>query len=155
MNLTPKNVNRFILFKLPSAFFTGVRLIHLTNEEAVSRVRLKWMNQNPFKSLFWAVQGMAAELPTGILVMKAIRESKANMSMLVTHQSGSFTKKAVGTIHFTCQDGQRIQTAIQEAIRTKEGQRISLNSVGTDQTGEVVSNFTFEWSIKVKEVGHR
>jgi len=155
MTLTPKNVNRFILFKLPSAYFTGVRLIKLTDTEAVAKVRLNWFNKNPFKSLFWAVQGMAAELPTGILVMKGIRKSKVNMAMLITHQTATFTKKAVGTIQFTCKDGQQIDEAIQEAIRTKEGQMIDLTSEGKDSTGAVVSRFTFAWSIKVKEVGIR
>ena len=35
-------------------------------QKAIVTVRHKWFNQNPFKSMFWAVQGMAAELSTGI-----------------------------------------------------------------------------------------
>ena len=43
--------------------------------EATASVTHKWINQNPFKSLYWATQGMAAELGNGILMMKKIKES--------------------------------------------------------------------------------
>ncbi len=44
--------------------------------------------------MFWAVQGMAAELSTGALVMAAIKESDQNISMLVANNKATFSKKA-------------------------------------------------------------
>ena len=54
---------------------------------------LRWINQNPFRSLFWAVQGMAAELTTGALLMREIEEQKKPVSMLVIGTKASFQKK--------------------------------------------------------------
>ena len=60
-----RNFNRFLFIKLPSAFLCGVRLRSLNRERAVVTVTLNFLNKNPFKSMFWAVQGMAADRWTG------------------------------------------------------------------------------------------
>ncbi|MDP2540903.1 thioesterase [Tenacibaculum discolor] len=150
MKFTPRKVNIFLLFKLPSAFFTGVRLKSLTNDAAVVKVTHRWMNQNPFKSMFWAVQGMASELSTGILVMKEIDASNRKISMLVTNMNGTFTKKATGKIRFECNQGQLIRETIQKAIETGEGQTVIVTSEGFNEEGISVSKFEYEWSLKVK-----
>ena len=150
MKFTPTKVNFFNAFKLPLAFFGGVRVRSITDKEVVVTIKHRWMNQNPFKSMFWAAQGMAAEMPTGILVMKAIDDSKRKVSMLVTHQEAQFYKKATGRIIFSCTGGNEIREAIQESIKTGEGQVIVLTSEGVNEDGVVVSNFKFQWSLRVK-----
>jgi hypothetical protein len=150
MKFTPAKVNFFNFFKLPLAFFGGVKVKTITDTEVVVTIKHKWMNQNPFKSMFWAAQGMAAELPTGLLVMKAIDDSKRKVSMLVTHQEAQFFKKATGKITFSCTGGNEIREAIQESISTGEGQRLWLSSEGINEDGVVVSHFKFQWSLKVK-----
>ena len=150
MKFTPAKVNFFNLIKLPLAFFGGVRVKSISNTEVVVTIKYKWMNQNPFKSMFWAAQGMAAELPTGLLVMKAIHDSKRKISMLVTHQEANFFKKATGKITFSCKGGNEIRNAIQKSIDTREGQVIILTSEGVNEDGVVVSEFKFQWSLKVK-----
>ena len=150
MKLTARQVNLFNRFKLPAAFLTGVRAKTLDDQQCVVTVKYRWINQNPFKSMFWAVQGMAAELSTGALVMGKIRESRQKISMLVLNNKGSFMKKAVGRIHFTCEDGLKIDRALTEAIETGEGRTVWLRSVGKDEAGNVVSEFEFEWTLKIK-----
>jgi len=146
-----KNLNKFLLFKLPSAYFSGVRVKSITSKEAVATVKHKWINQNPFKSLYWATQGMASELATGILVMKGIQDSGKKVSMLVRHQQGTFTKKAIGRINFICKDGHLIDEAIQKSIETGEGQTVTMVSEGFDQQGDSVSKFEYTWGLKVKK----
>ncbi len=136
--------------KPTSAFFTGVRLRSITETTCVTTVRHRWINQNPFKSLFWAVQGMTAELSTGAMVMSAIKESGENISMLVANNKATFTKKARGRIVFTCQDGHLVKDAIEKTIATGDGQTIWMRSEGVDPDGDVVSKFEFEWTLKLK-----
>ncbi len=147
---TPRKLNLFLLTKLPSAYFSGVRLKSILEDEVVVTVRHKWINQNPFKSMYWATQGMASELTTGILVMKEIDACGKRISMLVTQQNGIFTKKALGNITFSCKEGNKIKSAIFETIKTGEGQTVVLTSQGFDEQGDVVSTFEYEWSVKVK-----
>lgn len=150
MNITPRKLNLFLLLKLPAAYFTGVRTKSINNNTCVVSVKHRWINQNPFKSMFWAVQGMAAELTTGALVMKKIRESGKNISMLVANNNASFSKKAKGRITFECHEGAKINQAIKVAIETNEGQTVWLNAKGINEDGIEVSNFNFEWTLKVK-----
>jgi environmental stress-induced protein Ves len=150
MKITPKKVNLFMLLKLPLAYLGGVRVKTLSEEKATVNITHRWMNQNPFKSMFWAAQGMAAEMSTGILVMKAIEDSKVKVSMLVIHQEANFYKKATGKIVFTCAGGKQISEAIKRSKVTKEGQVVTLTAQGLNEGGVLVSKFSFEWSLKVK-----
>ena len=150
MEFTPLKLNLFLFFKLPSAFWSGVRVKSISNEKCVATVKHRWFNQNPFKSMYFAVQAMAAELTTGALVMIQIKKSKKNISMLVANNNGNFSKKATGRITFICNDGHLIEDAIQKTISTGEGQTIWMKSIGVNQKGEQVSELNFEWSIKLK-----
>ena len=147
---TVKNLNKFLFFKLPSAYISGVRVKSISENEAIVKVKHRWINQNPFKSLYWATQGMASELATGILVMKQIDESGKKISMLVTNQNGTFTKKATGRINFICKDGHLIKKAIDKTIATGEGETLTMMAEGFNESGDSVSKFEYEWSVKVR-----
>lgn len=150
MKISPRKLNFFLMLKLPAAYFTGVRTTYLDENKCTVRVKHRWVNQNPFKSMFWAVQGMAAELTTGALMMIKIRKSGKRISMLVANNNASFVKKATGKITFECNEGHLIDEAIDKAISTGEGQTIWLHANGIDEAGDEVSSFNFEWTIKVK-----
>ena len=150
MKISPSKLNTYLMFKLPAAYFTGVRTRHLDDTSCVVSVKHRWINQNPFNSMFWAVQGMAAELTTGALMMKKIKESGKKISMLVANNNASFTKKATGRITFTCEDGLKIDETIAKAIQTGEGQTVWLNANGVNTEGLQVSSFNFQWTLKVK-----
>lgn len=150
MNITPRKLNAFTIFKLPSAYFCGVRTQYIDMNKCVVTVKHRWINKNPFNSMFWAVQGMAAEFSTGALMITKIKESGKRVSMLVTSNTSTFSKKATGRIMFTCNDGPLIDEALQKTIETGEGQTVSMKSIGVNEEGVEVSTFVFEWSIKVK-----
>ncbi|WP_435578424.1 DUF4442 domain-containing protein [Gilvibacter sp.] len=150
MALTPGKINTFIAFNLPSAFLTGVRLKSISKESCSTTVKHRWINKNPFKSMFWAVQGMAAELATGALVMDEIKAQGKPVSMLVANNKANFSKKARGRITFICNDGLAIRAAIQKTIETGEGQTCWMHAEGTNSDGVVVSSFDFEWTVKLR-----
>ena len=143
-------LNLFVAFKIPLAFIAGVKVFKLTEHEVGVCLKHRWINQNPFKSIYWAVQGMASELTTGVLLMQQIKKSGKNISMLVTGQEGQFFKKAKGKIVFTCKDEINITQLIQRAVESGEGQVFELTSKGKDAQGDEVSSFTYKWSIKLK-----
>jgi hypothetical protein len=150
MEFSPSKLNTFLFFKLPSAFWSGVRVKSISEQQCVVTVKHRWFNQNPFNSMYFAVQAMAAELTTGALVMLQIKKSGKKISMLVANNKGNFTKKATGRITFTCNDGHLIAQAIAQTIATGEGQTFWMKSVGINEKGEQVSELDFEWSIRVK-----
>ena len=150
MEFSPAKLNAFLFLKLPAAFWSGVRVKSISNAQCVVTVKHRWFNQNPFKSMYFAVQAMAAELTTGALVMMQIRNSGRSISMLVANNNGNFSKKATGRITFTCNDGYIIEQAIQKTIASGEGQTLWMKSIGENEKGEQVSEMNFEWSIKLK-----
>ena len=75
MKISVANLNKFLFFKLPSAYLCGVRVKHIDENKCVVTVKHRWINQNPFNSMYFAVQAMAAELSTGALVMLEIQKS--------------------------------------------------------------------------------
>jgi len=151
MNFTPSNVNRFLFFKLPSAWWCGVRLKSISTSNAQVTVKHKWFNQNPFKSLYFAVQSMAAELSTGVLVMNQIQKSGKKVSMLVAESNASFSKKATGKITFICEQGFIVEEGIAKASFTGEGETFWVKSIGYDEKNDIVSEFNFKWTVKVKK----
>jgi hypothetical protein len=140
----------FLFLKIPISWIAGVRLKEMNDEICITKVKFGWLNQNPFNSMFWAVQGMAAEFSTGFLCAEKIRKSGKKISMLVVHNKAEFTKKAVGRVTFSCHQGKELDAVLQKAIETGEGQTLTLFSEGKDQKGDLVSKFAFTWSFKVK-----
>ena len=147
MKYTPNQINKWMLFKLPAAWLTGVRILSISDTKCEVKVRFKWINQNPYRSMFWAVQGMAAELTTGMLLTKSIQESNTNISMLLIGNKSNFYKKAVGKIKFICDQGDVAKELI-NSTKKNITHKAWLKAKGFDETGDVVSEFDFEWSCK-------
>ncbi len=150
MNFTPIRINIFNFFKLPSVWWCGIRVTKIDDVSCQVKVVHRWINQNPFKSMFWAVQGMAAELTTGVLIMEAIQNSKRKVSMLVLNNRANFSKKARGKVLFECDEKQKLSKAMNQLIKTQKPQSIWLTSKGIDQNGDIVSTFEFEWTLLLK-----
>ena len=147
MKYTPNQINKWMLFKLPAAWLTGVRISSISDTKCEVKVRFKWINQNPYRSMFWAVQGMAAELTTGMLLTKSIQESNTNISMLLVGNKSNFYKKAVGKIKFICDQGETAKELI-DLTKKNITHKAWLKAKGFDETGDIVSEFDFEWSCK-------
>jgi len=150
MKISPGKLNSFLLLKLPSAWICGVRVQQIDNQRCEISVKHRWINQNPFNSMYFAVQAMAAELSTGAMVIGHIEESGRKISMLVAQNKAVFSKKATGKISFVCDNGQLVSEAISKTIETGEGQTFWMKSVGVNEEGVEVSVFDFEWTVKLK-----
>lgn len=146
----PVKFRMFLLMKLPSAFFCGVRVKHISKEKTQVTVPYNWLSQNPFKSTYFACLAMAAEMSTGLLAMMNTYQSKPAVSMLVTGLQAVYYKKATGITTFTCEDGNAIASSVNEAIATGEGKTFKAKSVGRNNEGEIVAEFFIEWSFKAK-----
>ncbi len=146
----PIKFRLFLLSKLPSAFFSGVRVKYADESKAVVTVPYKWFSTNPFKSTYFACLSMAAEMSTGLLAMAHIYEQKPPVSMLVIKTEAIYSKKATGVTTFTCDDGLMLQQTINEATASGKGTSFAARSVGIDKDGQTVAEFTITWSFRVK-----
>jgi hypothetical protein len=146
----PLKFRMFLFFKLPSAFFSGVRLRDIDARHCRVTVPFKWFSQNPFKSTYFACLAMAAEMSTGVLGLMQLHNRKPAVSMLVVKLEAEYFKKAVGRTIFICEDGELIQRMVDETIATGEARTVKAKSVGTNNDGERIAEFTITWSFKAK-----
>ena len=140
----------FLIAKLPIAWISGLKVYKVTPEKSQIYIRYNYFNQNPFKSMYFACQAMAAEMSTGLLAMGYIDIHSQKISMLVMDLNCKFTKKAVGEIQFVCEDGILVKEAINKAVNSNEGVLCEMISNGYDQKGDIVSSFKIIWSFKLK-----
>lgn len=139
-----------MLLKLPSAFFSGVRVREISEQSSTVSVPFKWFSQNPFRSTYFACLAMAAEMSTGILALAHIHKRQPSVSMLVVKMEAFYFKKAVGRTYFTCSEGELIKEVIEKAVQSGEGQTIIVTSTGKNDAGEKVAEFLITWSFKAK-----
>jgi hypothetical protein len=147
----PVKFRLFLLSKLPSAFFSGVRVKFLDENKSEVTVPYKWFSQNPFKSTYFACLAMAAELSTGLLAMMNVHEKNPAISMLVISLEANYFKKATGITTFVCEDGLAVNNIVESAITSGESKTIKCKSVGKNKDGEIVAEFFITWSFKVKK----
>src|SRR6218665_2579330 len=100
----PVKFRLFLLSKIPSAFFAGVRIKSITEDKCVVIVPYKWFSTNPFKSTYFACLAMAAEMSTGALALAHIYKRKPSVSMLIVDMTAEYYKKATDITTFVCKD---------------------------------------------------
>lgn len=146
----PLKFKIFLLKKLPAGFFTGLSIEHFNAGTCAVSVPYKWLNKNPFRSTYFASLAMAAELSTGALAMANVFGSRPAVSMLVTGLQATYFKKAVCKTIFTCNDGEKFETAVSTAVKTGVPQIVEAISTGLSEAGDLIATFTITWSFKVK-----
>ena len=146
----PVKSRMFLLKKLPSAFFCGVRIRRAAAETAVVSVPYSWLTTNPFRSTYFACLAMAAEMSTGVLAMAHVYRKSPAISMLVVGLDSVYHKKAVGLTTFTCMDGHLFEDAIRVATVSGVPQSVTATSTGTNAANEKIATFRVTWSFRVR-----
>jgi len=81
--LNPFFFKLFLFLKLPMAFLAGLKLKELTDEHAVVLMKYKYLNKNPFGSIYFACLSMAGELASGLLAASIACMGNTKFSMLL------------------------------------------------------------------------
>lgn len=144
----PWKFGLFLLTQLPMGLIAGMRLRHIDAEKCVTSVPFKWLTKNPFKSMYFAVQSMAAELSTATACLLAVQGHKPSIAFIIVDLKATFGKKATGRVYFTCEDGMKAFNAVDKALETGEAQKATFKTVGKMADGTIVSEFEFTWSFK-------
>jgi len=140
-----------MLRKLPLGLLVGLRVQAIDEYQSIVSVPYKYLNRNPFQSIYFAVQAMAAEFSTAVLAMSILSEISVPVSMLVQEVKATFTKKAKSRVLFHCEQGAEIEKVIKESVETGEGRTISVKSVGSNEEGVQVAEFYVTWTFKPKK----
>jgi hypothetical protein len=137
----------FMLWRLPSLIFWGVKLKSLSDSQCETTLKQKWTNQNPFGSVYFSALNGAAELSTGLLFQLHLQAFNS-YSMLVVESHSQFKKKAKGRITFTCKNGDEIMRLVEDLKNIGDNFIYTAYSEAFDDKGINVGSFKFTWSAK-------
>ena len=151
----PLKFRLYLFARLPSAFFSGLKIREIDELHCVASVPYKWFSQNPFRSTYFACLSMAAEMSTGALAMAHVYQHNPPLSMLVIKMEANYFKKATGLTLFACSDGDAIRQTIERALISGEGEFFRARSIGTNEIGEEVAEVFITWSFKAKSSAKR
>ena len=143
-------VKTISIFKLPMAFLAGLKIVHIDEEVCRVSTRLTFLTKNPFRSTYFAVLSMAAELSTGLYALLFTTGIQPSVAVIITGLNARFLKKATGTTIFTCREGEKLRQAVVQARETGEAAVTTVKSVGKNEVGETVAEFEFTWSFKLR-----
>jgi len=149
--LNPVLLRAGMVGKLPMGLMAGLKITALDDYHCKVTVPYKYLNKNPFNTTYWAVLGMAAEMAPGAMVMMYVYKSSPSVSTFVLGCEGKFVKRALGLTTFVFEQGQMIKDAVIRSVETGEAQEFITPVVGYNDAGEVVSEFTFTWGLKMRK----
>ncbi len=146
--LDPFLLRAFMLAKLPLGLFAGLKIRSLDADSCQVTVPYGWRSTNPFRSIYFAAQSLAAELSIGAIAMMAVESAPTSVALLITGLVSTFTKKATSLTTFTCEEGAKLFAAVRETVETGEPAVTRVETVGRMADGTEVSRCVFTWSFK-------
>ena len=139
-----------LLALLPLASFAGLKIQSVDARHSVVTIPGGWRTQNPFKSTYWAAQGMAAEMATGVIPAAYVRAAPVPIRMILAGTNGRFIKMCKGQSTFKHEAGETVLSAMQETLRTGKSVECDLTSIGYDGQLDIVSEWSFRWSFRAR-----
>lgn len=146
--LRPWNFRLYLWARLPLAACAGLSLRRLDDAGCTVALPGGWRTQNPFRSMYFAAQSMAAEMSTGAPAMMLAEGASASVSMLVREVRGVFTRRIQGEAEFTFEDLAGMRETVDRAVATGESESFVARSVGRNRDGGAASEFEITWSFK-------
>jgi hypothetical protein len=129
----------------------GLKIREINETRTTVSVPFKYLNKNPFKSTYFAVQSMAAEMSTATACLLAVEGIKPSVAFIIVDMKASFGKKATDRVHFTCEENAKAFDAVKECIESGESSIATFKTVGKMEDGTIVSEFEFTWSFKQRK----
>lgn len=146
--LKPLLMRLGMLYALPLGAFTGMKVTRIDDRGSEVTVPYKFLNKNPFKTTYWAVLGMAAEMAGGVILLNYARNCTPSVATFVVGCNSKFVNRALGVTTFTCNEGPKIKEMVELAAATGEGQTFDTVTNGYAEDGTLVCEFLFTWSVK-------
>lgn len=129
-------------------FLAGLKIDKVNENTCTTSVPFNWLTKNPFKSMYFAVQSMAAELSTATTCLIATLDQKPSVAFIIVDCKASFYKKATARVYFTCDDAKAAFDAVATCQLSDEPVTKTFKTIGKQADGTVVSEFHFTWSFK-------
>jgi hypothetical protein len=140
----------FMGTKMPMGMIAGLRVKAIDLDSCTVSLPGGRRTQNPFGSTYWAAQGMAAEMATGVHGYVLTHSAPVPVRMILAGCEGEFTRMCKGPSTYVFSQGTTVREAIETTLRTGESLTCATEVIGYDGAGEQISKWTFTWSFRAK-----
>jgi len=145
-----------IFRRLPLAWLAGLQLQSCDDLKCTISLRHGWLNQNPFRSIYFAALMMAGEMAGGLPALLHIRKRGYNSAMLVTQIEASFYKKAVGRITFRFEEVAAMRAAVDAAqLSPDQGATYLAITRAYNERGDKIAEVRALWSFRARNADRR
>ncbi|WP_228710652.1 DUF4442 domain-containing protein [Saccharobesus litoralis] len=137
---------------VPLIAFHRPKILMLSDDAIALRIKLGWLTRNHLRSMYFGSLCVGADLAGGFLVYVMAQQQKLNLSFAFKAVQADFIKRPEADVVFTCQAGQQIAMALQQAISSQQRVNIPVNVSAQcpSISDDIVAKFSLTLSIKIK-----
>jgi acyl-coenzyme A thioesterase PaaI-like protein len=135
---------------IPMIGYVRPKLERIDENTAVLSIRLRRRTKNHLKSMYFGALAVGADVTAGLHAFYFCEKLGVKPSFAFKSMKADFHKRAMGTVRFTCNEGQQVKQVVETAIATGERQNAFVHVEACTEDGEVVAVFEMEISVKVK-----
>lgn len=143
-------LRKFALTKVPLMLACSPTVVRLDDGACVIALPLNWRTKNHFRSMYFGALAVGADAAGGLLATHHIERAGGHVSLIFKDFKAEFSRRPEGDVHFACQDGGRIRSAVAEAERS--GERVSIpiaiRATVPSRGDEEVATFVLTLSLK-------
>ncbi|PMH73735.1 PaaI family thioesterase [Vibrio cyclitrophicus] len=141
----------FGMFKVPLIWLCRPKLLALDDKHVELKIPLKRRTKNHLNSMYFGVLAVGADVAGGFLAMSKSQQQGEKISLAFKEVTGNFLKRPEADVHFTCSDGELINTMLAETMSTGERVNQTVTIIATCPSlhgDEPMAEFQLTLSIK-------
>jgi len=139
------------VFKIPMIAFVRPRLLKMTDEEVLVKIKFRRKTKNHLKSMYFGALAVGADIAAGIHAFYFAETLGHKVSFAFKGMDAAFLKRAESDVFFNITQGLLIKEAIEESARINERINQDIEVQAEDEEGELVATFIMIVSVKVKK----
>lgn len=146
-------IRSFGLTKVPLILYCMPTVLRLDDEACAVRIPLNWRTRNHYKSMYFGVLAVGADVAGGFLAMHHTHKSDKPVGLLFKDFKADFLKRPEADVVFSSTDGPAMAELVKQAVET--GKRVNgitnVTATTPSLTGdEPVAKFALTVSLKVR-----
>jgi len=143
----------FGIFKIPLIGFVRPKLIELTEDKMVVKIRLRRKTRNHLGSMYFGALAIGADLAGAFQAFYVAEKMHRKMSIAFKNFEADFIKRPESDVFFVSEAGQEIKEIVEQSVNSKERitKNIKINAViNYHENPEIIAAFVLGLSVKDK-----
>lgn len=110
----------FGALKVPLILYCMPQVQRVDQDACVIAVPLTWRTRNHYKSMYFGVLAIGADMTAGLLAMNLTQNSDKAVGLLFKDFKADFHKRAMGDVVFRCDDGALVRQMVDRVLASPE-----------------------------------